>query len=106
MLKTFGTAAALMISGAAFAETASLDFRGLDLTTEAGKAEMNRRIEVVARKACPAEALTGSRIPLIQHREECMADVRRQVQAKLAAKNRLAESRLADSAKPVPAPQP
>ena len=100
MLKTLG-AAALMISGAAFAETASLDFKGLDLTTEAGKAEMNRRIEAVARRACPAEALTGSRIPPIRQREECMADVRRQVQAKLAAKAQLAEN-----AKPAPAPQP
>jgi UrcA family protein len=102
MLKILGPTLAIALSGSAFAQSASLDLKGLDLNSEAGKVELDRRVNVAARRACPADAMTGSRIPPIQQREACMADVRKQVYARLAAKGRLVIA----SPTPAPAPQP
>jgi len=101
MFKTFRTAvviasvsiAPIVLSSAAWADTARLDFKGLDLSTEAGKAEMERRIEVAARQACPEVTITGSHIPQEQQRAACMADVRHQIAAHLAGKGSVASSR-------------
>ncbi|MGE3690666.1 MAG: UrcA family protein [Novosphingobium sp.] len=67
----------------AHAETAQLRYDDLDLATEAGKAELSRRIDTVAQKACPLESITGSRIQLRDEQARCMADVRRQIASKL-----------------------
>ncbi len=69
---------------AAYADTAQLRINDLDLSTAAGKAELDRRIEKVAAKACPAQTTTGSRIPDREGQKLCMADVRKQIEARLA----------------------
>lgn len=76
--------ATLAIAPAASAETAQLSFRDLDLATQAGQQELSRRIETAARRACDVEAPTGTRIRSSRGLAECMADVRRQVETRLA----------------------
>lgn len=79
-------AAAVSLAPAAMAgETAALQYKDLDLSTDAGKAELSRRIDVAARKACRVEPTTGSRIQSNEGLDECMANVRRQVETRLAA---------------------
>lgn len=87
MLKPFMPAMLLLAaapSAAALAETAQLRTHDLDLTSEAGKAELSRRIDVAARKACRATPQTGTRIDNRAGLAECMTDVRRQVETRLA----------------------
>lgn len=87
------TASALAAAAIAFApvvasagETAALDYSDLDLSTEAGKAELSKRIDTAARKACRGKPTTGSRIESRTGLDECMADVRRQVESRLATR--------------------
>lgn len=72
------------VPAAALAETAQLRTHDLDLTSVAGKAELSRRIDVAARKACQTAPQTGTRIDNGAGLAECMADVRRQVEMRLA----------------------
>ena len=83
---TLGLAATTLAFGlASGANAASAAFRynDLDLSSEAGQAELEKRIGAVMRQACPEETITGSRIPSDGDRAECMADVRRQIMARL-----------------------
>lgn len=86
------TASALAAAAVGFApvaiagDTAALRYSDLDLSTEAGKAELSKRIDEVARKACSRGPSTGTRIESQEGKKECMADVRRQVEARLATK--------------------
>lgn len=86
------TASALAAAAASFApvavagETAALDYSDLDLSTEAGKAELSKRIDVTARKACRTQPNTGTRIESKNGLDACMADVRRQVETRLATR--------------------
>ena len=86
------TASALAAAAASFApvaaagETAALDYSDLDLSTEAGKAELAKRIDVTARKACRTQPTTGTRIESKNGLDACMADVRRQVETRLATR--------------------
>jgi UrcA family protein len=86
------TASALAAAAVSFApvaiagETAALEYNDLDLSTDAGKAELSKRIDVTARKACRAQPSTGSRIQSNEGLDECMANVRKQVETRLAAK--------------------
>jgi UrcA family protein len=91
LIITAAALAALSLSAiapvsAAFADTAQLRVNDLDLSTAAGKAELARRIETVAVKACPAVTTTGSRIPDREGQKLCMADVRKQIEARLSAR--------------------
>jgi UrcA family protein len=78
-------AAATLAPVAVAGETAALSYSDLDLSTEAGKAELSKRIDATARKACSTEPATGTRIKSQAGMEECMADVRRQVETRLAS---------------------
>lgn len=86
------TASALAAASISFApvavagETATLDYSDLDLATEAGKAEFSKRVDAAARKACRTKPTTGSRIESKAGLDTCMADVRRQVEARLATR--------------------
>lgn len=79
-------AAASFVPAAIAGETAALQYNDLDLSTEAGKAELSKRIDVAARKACRTQPSTGSRIQSNDGMDECMANVRQQVEKRLAAK--------------------
>lgn len=80
-------AAALALAPVAHADTASFSYGDLDLTTPAGQEELSRRIETAARRACTAEAPTGTRIRKGASLNQCMAEVRRQVESRLAMKS-------------------
>ena len=77
---------ALALSNAALADTAQLRYNDLDLSTEAGQAELARRVDAVARKACTPETITGSRIPNRSAQERCIVDAKRQIETQLAAR--------------------
>lgn len=78
-------AAAIAFSPVALGGESALSYGDLDLSTEAGKAELSKRIEVTARKACRTQPNTGTRIESKDGLDTCMADVRRQVEKQLAA---------------------
>jgi UrcA family protein len=86
------TASALAAAAVSFApaavagETAQLQYNDLDLSTEAGKAELSKRIDVTARKVCRTAPSTGSRIESREGLDECMANVRQQVETRLATR--------------------
>lgn len=75
-----GTASALGAQGVAFR------YKDLDLSTDAGKAELEKRIAAVVRQACPDDTVTGSRIAVAGAREQCTADVRRQIMSRIEAR--------------------
>lgn len=80
-------AAAVFYAPVALAgESAALQYSDLDLSTEAGKAELSKRIDVAARKACRTAPSTGSRIESRDGLDECMANVRQQVETRLATR--------------------
>jgi len=76
-------ALALGLAPGAMAASASFRYNDLDLSSEAGRAELEKRIDAVMRRACPEETITGSRISSDSGRAECMADVRRQIMARI-----------------------
>ncbi len=78
---------ALSFAAGAHAESVAFRYNDLDLTTDAGKAELEKRIDTVMRQACPGEAITGSRIASDPERTECMADVRRQIMARINSRS-------------------
>jgi UrcA family protein len=69
----------------ALAENIKLTWSDLDLTTPAGKAELDRRIETVAEKACTPEPVTGTRIQP-QPVASCVADTRKEIAAQVSAR--------------------
>ncbi len=78
-------ALALLGAGAAQAQTAQVRYADLNLSSAAGQAELDRRIEAAARRACAAELSTGSRIENRDDLSRCKALVRAQVAAALKA---------------------
>jgi UrcA family protein len=85
-IATLSTLTAISIVSAArvYAEDATFRFGDLDLTSEAGKAELARRIDMAVRQACPDQSVTGSRVPIREARAQCEADVRRQIETIIA----------------------
>ncbi|HVR90080.1 MAG TPA: UrcA family protein [Novosphingobium sp.] len=80
-------AAALAIAaGTAQAETAVFRIDDLDLSTAAGKATFDARIEAAVRRACFEPVSTGTHIANSHARSECIAEARRQIVERLAAK--------------------
>lgn len=86
MTKTFTLALALAASlagSAAFAQQAdqngALRVGDLDLSTNAGQAALDRRIDAVSRKLCGDGKRTGSNIPDRAWLRDCKAQVRSQV---------------------------
>lgn len=85
MNRTFIAAAAFAafaISGAAQAATATIQVGNIDLTTAAGQATLNAKIEAAARKVCSAP-VTASRIPRVD--ESCVSKARASVEQQVAA---------------------
>ena len=78
-------ALALLGTGAAQAQTAQVRYADLNLSSAAGQAELDRRIEAAARRACAAELPSGSRIEDRSDLSRCKAQVRAQVAAALKA---------------------
>lgn len=79
---------AVMFSPAAFAAQAKVTWSDLDLSTASGKSELDRRIDVAARKVCAGDANTGTRISSPAGRE-----CRDQMKADIAAKVNKTERR-------------
>ncbi len=77
-------AATIVLAPAAHAGAAALRIGDLDLTSEAGKSELARRIDAAVLEACPAETVTGSRIANRSARDACIADARKQIEAHVA----------------------
>jgi UrcA family protein len=78
------SASALMAASPALAGAAALRIGDLDLTSEAGKAELARRIDVAVREACPEETVTGTRLADRSSRDECVSEARKQIEAFVA----------------------
>lgn len=70
---------------AAQARTAEVRYADLNLSTAAGQAELDRRIESAARRACVIEAPGTSRFEDRAQLIRCKSEVRAQVAAALKA---------------------
>jgi UrcA family protein len=78
-------AASLLASSLpASAQAAALRIGDLDLTSEAGKAELARRVELAVRQACPGEEVTGTRMGNKGAQQACEAEARGQIEAHVA----------------------
>jgi UrcA family protein len=84
-LIALAASAALAGSLPAGAATAELTWKDLDLTTEAGRTELDRRVEAVALKACKRDRMTGSNMRKAPS-AQCVSDAKAQLRAKLSAK--------------------
>lgn len=78
-------AASLAITAAAHAEAPSLSYGDLDLNTEAGKAELAKRIDRTARAICAQGVETGTLIAG-RHNAKCVADNRAALTAQVTRK--------------------
>jgi UrcA family protein len=83
MKLTLAIALALTSASAAFAQETTVRYTDLDLSSAAGQAELERRIENATRQICRAEPITGTRIVDYNELERCRDDVRAQISAKL-----------------------
>lgn len=79
------TALTLAAAPAAMAADGSVTWKGLDLTTDAGRSELDSRIETAAQSICNNGAITGSRVDRGPSRT-CLADARTEIRAQLAKK--------------------
>ena len=79
-------AAACLAGTPALAGDAKLVWNDLDLTTPAGKAELDRRIDAAAQRVCAPEAVTGSRITRRSAAASCLDEARSTIAAQVAAK--------------------
>lgn len=82
----FTLAAACLAATPALAADAKLTWKDLDLTSEAGKAELDRRIDAAAQQVCAPQAVTGSRIVARTPAPACLAEAREQMTAQIAAR--------------------
>jgi UrcA family protein len=68
----------------ALAESVTVQYKDLDLSTQAGQKELDRRIDGAAKQLCSAdEPLVGSRIPAKEVRD-CIADARKKLEKRVA----------------------
>jgi len=92
-MRTFGfilaaaAASALTMAAApaVMAADGEVSWKGLDLTTDAGRAELDSRIEAAARTICDGAAVTGSRLARGPS-PRCLATARSEIRAQLAKK--------------------
>ena len=85
-------AALLSLSPAAYAAAPSVSWKDLDLTTDAGKAELDSRITVAAQTICTSQITTGTHLRA-RPSARCVADASDQIKARIAAREQA--SRLA-----------
>jgi UrcA family protein len=83
MKLTLAIALALSSATGAFAQETKLRYADLDLSSAAGQAELERRIENATRQICRADPATGTRIVDQDEIERCRDEVRAQITAKL-----------------------
>lgn len=85
MTRILTPAIALVLLGAtaAQAQTAEVRFADLNLSSQAGQAELDRRVELASRRVCTAEPQSHTRLPDRRAAERCKAEVRAQVAAAL-----------------------
>ncbi|HZF45332.1 MAG TPA: UrcA family protein, partial [Sphingomonadaceae bacterium] len=75
----------IFVAQPAFAEAAVVSYKDLDLTTEQGQKELDRRIDGAAREVCGMnEERTGTRIVSSDARK-CYKEARKQLENRLAA---------------------
>ncbi|CAN5329344.1 hypothetical protein BH10PSE2_BH10PSE2_07350 [soil metagenome] len=72
---------ALALAGAASAQDARIAFGDLDMSSTAGAAAFDARVEAAARDLCRSVQTTGSRI---DHSESCRAAVRAEARSQLS----------------------
>jgi UrcA family protein len=75
----------LTIAPVASAADVAVRFADLDLSTEAGRAELDTRIEKAARITCTSQLKTGT-ILLNRLSQRCVAETRRQISQQIAAR--------------------
>ena len=75
---------AIANSPAIAASNAEVRIGDLDLSTEAGRAELSRRVDIAASKVCRPEAITGSHIAHRSQIEQCKAELQRQIESRVA----------------------
>lgn len=83
LITPLAVALAASFATAAYADTVSIRFNDLDLTTVEGKARLERRIAAAEREVCPSEAATGTRLANSDAAAECRASLRKQVLAQV-----------------------
>lgn len=85
MMKILASATALTLlgAGAVQAGTAEVRFGDLNLASAAGRAELDRRIESAARRACAIEVPAATRLEDRTQIQRCKAEVRAQAAAAL-----------------------
>ncbi len=92
-MRTFGfmlaaaaaSALTLAAAPAAMAADGQVSWKGLDLTTDAGRAELDSRIDTAASEICAPGMVTGSRLAQRPSRT-CLADAQTEIRAQLAKK--------------------
>ena len=75
----------LSMTPVAFAATSSVTWKDLDLSTEAGRTELDNRVHTAAQAICTPQVTTGTiirRAPTAR----CVADAREQIKARVAAR--------------------
>ncbi len=77
-------AASMGLSATAHAESVEVRFADLDLTTDAGRSELAKRVDKAARRACSDTRDTGTNIVNRAAIDACRASVRDQVNARIA----------------------
>lgn len=95
-INSLAIAASILAATPALAADAKLVWKDLDLTTDAGKAELDSRIDAAATQVCSAEAVTGTRIARGAS-PACLAEARDAIKARIAAKT--APGRVASTAR-------
>ena len=78
-------AATGLVASPALAGDARIAWNDLDLTTESGKAELNRRIDLAAQELCAPRTVTGSIIAR-KAPASCLEEARSLIAAKIEAK--------------------
>ena len=74
-----------LIAQPALAESVSVQYKDLDLSTTAGQKQLNNRIDTAARKVCGfSQRTTGTRIA-DQEARTCVADAKQKLEKHVAA---------------------
>lgn len=76
-------ALSLLAASPALAQSTTLRYSDLDLSSAAGQAELERRIDAAVRQVCRPEVTTGTRIVDRDELERCEQEVRAEVASRL-----------------------
>lgn len=82
---TLTIAAACLSATPALAGDARIAWNDLDLTTPAGRAELDRRVEVAAHELCTHDPVTGTLISKLPTKA-CLAEAHELIEKRLAAR--------------------